>query len=332
MMVVQSTSRGNAPVFVLGCPRSGTTFLYYTLLSSGKFAVYPEESSAFNVLGPRFGDLGVLRNRQRLMKWWLGTRLFTVSGLDAERVKARILAECRNPGDFLRIVMGEMVRLQNVQRWAETTNEHLLFLPDIKKTMPDALVIHVLRDGRDVALSMEKVRWLRSFPWNEKRGLLVSGSYWKWLVGKGRQYGRQLGPDYMEVRYEDLVEQPRETLERLGCFIDQNLDYDEIRKASLGAVGRPNTSFKAGPSQFNPIGRWRRQFPPEQLTLFESVLGGFLKELDYRLATPEAALSDGLEVRALRAFYPLVFDLKFWIKANTPILRLSEPPQPRVEE
>lgn len=331
-MAVNRTARAEAPVFVLGCPRSGTTFLYYTLLSSGTFAVYREESSAFNVLGLRFGDLGALKNRQRMMRWWLSTRLFTTSGLDAERISARVLADCRNPGDFLSIVMGEMVRAQGVRRWAETTNEHLLFLPYIKRAIPNALIVHVIRDGRDVALSMEKDRWLQKFPWSPQRGLLVSGSYWKWLVGKGREYGRQLGQDYMELHFEDLIATPREALEKLGCFIDQKLDYDAIRKAGLGAVGRPNTSFKTEGSQFNPIGRWKRQFPPDQLALFESVLGGFLKELNYSLATPESGLSDGLKIRAFRAFYPLVFDLKFWIKVNTPVLRLSEPPQLRIED
>src|SRR5579863_9164267 len=234
-MATTVMARAEAPVFVLGCPRSGTTFLYYTLLSSGNFAVYREESSAFNVLGLRFGDLSAVKNRQRLMEWWLGTRLFTETGLDGQQIRDKVLAECRNPGDFLRIVMGEMALVQNVRRWADTTNEHLLFLPEIKRTIPSALIVHVIRDGRDVALSMEKDHWLRNFPWQAKRGLLVSGSYWKWLVGTGRKYGQQLGSDYLEVRYEDLVTKPREALETLSCFIEQELDYESIHKSGLGA-------------------------------------------------------------------------------------------------
>src|SRR5215467_9454277 len=51
--------RNEAPVFVLGCGRSGTTLLYHMILSAGDFAVYRTESNAINLLEPRFGDLSV---------------------------------------------------------------------------------------------------------------------------------------------------------------------------------------------------------------------------------------------------------------------------------
>lgn len=96
-----------APVFVVGCPRSGTTLLYHMLLSAGDFAVYRAESQVFNLLLPRFGDLRIRRNRQHLMDQWLQTAMFTLSGLDPVRTKAKVLDECRNYGDFLRIYMAK---------------------------------------------------------------------------------------------------------------------------------------------------------------------------------------------------------------------------------
>ena len=53
----QLSARSKAPVFVLGCGRSGTKFLYHTLLSAGGFAIYHAESNAFNLLGLRFGPV-----------------------------------------------------------------------------------------------------------------------------------------------------------------------------------------------------------------------------------------------------------------------------------
>src|SRR5580704_9034709 len=108
----QATARSKAPVFVLGCGRSGTTLLYHMLLSAGNFAVYRTESNAINLLEPRFGDLSIRRH------------------------KAKLMAECRNGGDFLRTIMGEIARLQNVERWADCTPEHLLHLARIKATIP----------------------------------------------------------------------------------------------------------------------------------------------------------------------------------------------------
>ena len=145
-------ARSSAPVFVLGSVRSGTTLLYHMMLSAGDFAVYRTESNVFNLLEPRFGDLSVRKNKQRLMEAWLASKLFTLSGLDGQEITEKVLDECQNGGDFLRIIMEAMARQQGVRRWADCTPEHLLHLPRIKQLIPEALIIHVIRDGRDVAL------------------------------------------------------------------------------------------------------------------------------------------------------------------------------------
>src|SRR5947208_12229072 len=107
--------RSKAPVFVLGCPRSGTTVLYHMLLSAGNFAVYRAESNVFSVLQPRFGDLRLERNRGELLQYWLKSKLFQVSGLDASAISDKILRDCHGAGDFLRIVMEETARVQGVE-------------------------------------------------------------------------------------------------------------------------------------------------------------------------------------------------------------------------
>src|SRR5215475_11522971 len=103
----RSGARSKAPVFVLGCGRSGTTLLYHMLLSAGNFAVYRVESNVINLLEPRFGDLSVPGNKRRLLEAWYNSRLYTLSGLDREEIAAKVMAECRNGGDFLRITMSD---------------------------------------------------------------------------------------------------------------------------------------------------------------------------------------------------------------------------------
>src|SRR6202040_1999537 len=83
--------RNGAPVFVLGCGRSGTTLLYHMILSAGDFAVYRTESNAINLLEPRFGDLRIRKNKEKLMDAWVDSKLFRVSGLDACRIRERVL-------------------------------------------------------------------------------------------------------------------------------------------------------------------------------------------------------------------------------------------------
>jgi hypothetical protein len=309
-----------APVFVVGCPRSGTTLLYHMLLSAGGFAVYRAESNVFNLLLPRFGDLGVRRNRQRLMNTWLRTRMFTVSGLDAKQIEAKILDECRDYGDFLRIVMEEVALRQNARRWADCTPEHLLYLREIEESLPGALIIHIIRDGRDVALSIDKQRWVRAFWWDKKRSLMAAALYWRWMVRRGREYGRILGPRYMEVRYEDLVTEPRRILVEVGRFVDHDLDYDRILRTGIGSVSQPNTSFEFSNQEreFDPLGRWKKLLSTQDLEEVEGLIGDVLVELGYPLTAQLKRLSrQRLNLRLTRVLYHLRFDVKHWAKTRT---------------
>jgi len=317
LAIMKSSPRSlaNYPVFVLGAPRSGTTLLYHMILSAGNFAVYRTESNVFNLLGPKFGDLSVRRNRQALMKVWLGSKLFDRSGLQAQAIEEKVLAECKSRGDFLSTVMGEIARNQGVGRWADCTPDHLLYLAAIKREIPNAKVIHILRDGRDVALSLDKQGWIRPMPWDREKGLLVAGIYWQWMVNLGRENGRKLGADYKEIHFEDLIRTPQAVLLQLGQFIDHDLDYERILKVGIGSVSDPNTSFygEPGDQAFNPVERWRKHFSLEQLALFESLVGETLESVGYQRGAPGSAGS----AKGMRKLYEGSFNAKLWLKQNT---------------
>jgi hypothetical protein len=308
-----------APVFVLGCPRSGTTVLYHMLLSAGGFAVYRSESNVFNLLVPRFGGMRFAQDRKRLMDAWLNSMLFNVSGLDAGDIRAKIMNECRNGGDFLRIVMGEVAKSQGVDRWADCTPEHLLYMIEIKRQIPDALFIHIIRDGRDVALSYLKQGWSYPLPWDRNESLGVAGLYWKWIVGRGREAGKRLGSDYHEVRFEELVTHPQKTLSQLGEFIERELDYETIQRAGIGSVSEPNSSFGAEAGTFDPVGRWHTKMSSGEVADFETLVGDRLAELGYPLAS--GGRGSNLREMRLRATYLTMFPAKHWIKTHTPLGR-----------
>jgi len=314
--------RRHAPVFVLGCPRSGTTVLYHMLLSAGDFAIYRTESNVFNLLAPRFGGMRSAADRRQLMDVWLRSKLFRVSGLDPSEISARIMSDCRNAGDFLRIVMQEIASKQGVRRWADCTPEHLLHMEEIKRQIPDALFIHIIRDGRDVALSYVKQGWAYPLPWDRDERVGVAGLYWEWIVNKGRTEGKRLGPDYIEVRFEDLIAKPQETLAQLGVFIGHDLDYDRIQQTGIGSVSEPNSSF-AGESEgaFNPVARWKTKMSAPEISAFEDLIGNFLSALQYNLLSERARRANFRTAR-MRATYLSLFDAKQWMRATTPLGRL----------
>lgn len=312
------------PVFIVGCPRSGTSYLYHLLLSAGGFAQFRTQMNVFDVLEPIYGDLGIPKNKAKMMNEWLQSKAFDVSGLKAEEIKAKVLSQCRSASDFLRIVMDEVARKQGVDRWVDSTPTNIPHLLRIKRDFPDARIIHIIRDGRDVALSLDKRGWSRPLPWDRDKGLMAAGLYWEWIVRKGRKLGSLLQPDYLEVRYEDLVKQPAQTLERVAVFLAHDLDYQRIRQTSIGSVKNPLTSFKEDleRGQFKPVGRWKDRFPPDQLVLFENLVGEYLEQLGYPLSRDSAQARHLFAVRRTRRVYLAYYEFKQWAKVNTPLSRL----------
>lgn len=320
----QGALRSRAPVFIVGSPRSGNNFLYHALLSSGGFVIYRAATQVYNILQPKFGGFSAYRNRKKMLKKWLASPYFERTSLDARILEQRILEECKSGGDFLRIVMGEMCRQQGAQRWANLSVEELLYMPEIKREVPDALFVHTVRDGRDAALSLGKKGYVPRLPWDRSKSWWSAAFYWDWIVNRCRVLGEAMPGDYLEIHYEDLVSNPPETLRRIGAFIDHDLDYERIQKAAVGTVGDPNTSFAAGGAEgktkdFNPIGRWRQGYSPQELAHLESVIGGSLQAFGYALeaAAPARAPRAHLE----KFLYDGYFASRFFMKTRTSLGR-----------
>jgi hypothetical protein len=297
------------------------------LLSSGQFAIYMYETHVFNLVGPRFGDLSVEANRQKLLDAWLRSFQFKRSGLDPERFSSKIMTDCRSVGEFLRMFMEQICEQQALERWAECTPEHLLYLGQIKRALPDAKIIHIIRDGRDVALSEVQQGWVRPLPWDRPHRLSVSGLYWEWIVRKGREDGRRFASDYMEVRFEGLVGNPLAVLPAISNFIGQPLDYESMLNNAVGSLKTPNTSFASDSKNkgFHPVGRWKCELAVEDLRALEAAIGPLLMELGYPLASENGAnrTSSNFTAMRLRACYPIYFGSKLWLKSHTPLRRLT---------
>jgi hypothetical protein len=310
------------PVFIVGCPRSGTTLLYSMLLAAGGFAVYRKETFFYNVVH-HFPDLRGARSQQRFLTHYLQGYLGKVPGMDVEPFVRRALAECRNPSDFLPRLMDGITRTQGVDRWVEATPAHVCHMQQIKAAVPDAVFVHVIRDGRDCALSTDRQQWLATLPWDKRRSLGVAALFWEWMVRQGREWGRRHTRDYLEVRFEHLVADPHATLNRIGRFIDHDLDYDRILQNPVHSLEQPNTSFRDDRERaaFNPVGRWKSKCSADDIKLCERLVGPYLQELGYELAYPDEQLSSRVHAHLMRTLYLSDLTLKHWLKTHTPLAR-----------
>lgn len=295
------------------------------LLGSGYFPPYRSEPVVFDLLVPRSGNLRLRANRERLLKDWLRSKQFRASRLDPEEFGEKVLADCRTGGDFLRLMMDSVAERHNCKRWAVWGPDNLLHMHLIKREIPDALFLHVIRDGRDVAFSLARSGFIRAFPWSGKGGLLVSGSHWMWKTKRGRRLGRLFAADYQEVRYEDLVREPEPTLAGVSEFIGQELPYRTIRDSALGTIGQPNTSFQEEIDRgFDPVGRWKKNLTAAEVKRLEALLGRFLQELDYPLESSTRSWQTSVGMRAMDLFYRNVFTMKEWAKMHTPMGRFVD--------
>ena len=320
----------------MGCHRSGTNLLYDMLLSSGGFAIYRGYLPIYKILIPRFGSMEKRANREKILQTWLRSKGFRRTGLDAEQLSARLLNECRNGGDFIRVVMDAVAQSQQAQRWAVYDPDNVLYIEQVKRDIPNALFVHIIRDGRDIALSLKKMGGFTPLPWDRSQpdSLVATSLYWEWMIDKGREHGRKFPADYIEIRYEDLITSPQETLGRLGGFIDHDLDYDRIQRAGLGRLSETNSSFReeGAKETISPLGRWKERLAPEDVAAIEATVGECLQENGYELTRPAAGRDRSLRQSWMRGVYPAFLSGKLWLKLHTPLGRLSNMSALELEE
>jgi len=146
------------------------------------------------------------------------------------------------------------------------------------------------------------------------------------MVHNGRESGRQIPADYIEIHYEDLVTEPRSVLAKLGDFLDHDLDYDRIQKTGLGRLSESNSSFRGdAKATENPVARWKERLSDEEIESLESVIGVSLEEFGYGLTVPREKLRHGLRENFLSFVYPSFLSVKRWLKLQTPLGRFASP-------
>jgi len=295
------------PVFIVGSPRSGTTWLHHLLLSSGSFAIYRSESQVYSRFASAFSGRPSSSKRKRFLDNWLKSEFFLRSGLDADSFQGNVLANVDSPGDFLRILMEEICAQQDAPRWAECTPDHGLYIEQIKRDFPDALFIHIVRDGRDVALSLARKGFVKPMPWGTYRSESAAAVYWSWITRRIANSEDFANPGFLTVHYEDLVSSLQSTLQRIAEFIDKPIDLQTIAQTPVGSVAQPNTSFEGDKGQVG-ISRWRSHCDPELLRALEDFASRELKLFGYRRSTPEE--KQILSCRIQEAAYRLQFEIR----------------------
>jgi hypothetical protein len=278
----ESASKSPPPLFIVGCGRSGTTMFRLMLDAHPDLAV-PGESHFIPDLyrHRRKYTTGGILDARTLADDIMRTLHVRLWGVPRMAVWRR-LEELRQPGfaGVVAAVFSAYADCHNKTRWADKTPIYVLSMPLLARLFPTARFIHLIRDGRDVALSYVSVPWGPSTVWR-------AAQKWRRDVNAGRESGRALGPSrYLEIRYEDLVASPEEVLKETCGFADlefheRMLDYHV--RAQDRIEWRDGKEFHSSATRPPVSGArdWRSQMSVADTRAFEAVAGALLDELGY---------------------------------------------------
>jgi len=272
----------NPYLFVVGCQRSGTTLLQRMLNAHPDLAVaYDSLFITRAIRGEPIGHdpeltLEIIEIAQSHPR-------FSRLELSAEAV-ARAAAGANRYSGFVSNIYDELARKHSKPLAGEKSPGYCRHLPQLHALLPWVKVVHLIRDGRDVALSIRD--WGKGAAkldlW--KREPIAAGAlWWRRDVVRGCRDGRALPTDrYKEVHYEKLVADPEATLQKLTAFLGLPFAETMLEYHRGKSRQQPGLSAKAAwlpPTQ--GIRDWRTQMSERDRELFEALAGEQLTELGY---------------------------------------------------
>jgi Sulfotransferase family len=285
------------PVILLGVSRSGTTLLRVILDRSPGLAI-PDESFFVPLLArrhPRTIDaerfLDDVSRIPTIRDW----------GLAPPDISSRVRSGMPT-GDAIAAIFEAYADAAGKPRWGDKTPMYMRHLALLEELFPQATYVHLIRDGRDAALSflqMPEGTFTRT--WAHPRTPAEFACLWRKEVGDARALGRRVGPArYHEVRYEELVADAESVLRGICAFAavafePAMLDYTE----SVDVSAKPHQQRLLTPPTTG-VRSWREDMPAADVAAFGAVAGDLLAELGYEVSSDARS---GTRAATARAWY-----------------------------
>ena len=292
----------NPYCFIVGAARSGTTLLQRVVDAHPELAVVNETYWLIPRAGGPKQDLS-REMTPSLVAEMLSRPKFAKMGLAAEEVRELLAA---HPGIthpmFIEKVFDLYARGRGKPFAGDKTPGYVRKLDRLHTLWPHARFLHIIRDPRDLTLSM--VSW-KSGPktagrfgvWSQDP-VATTALYWRHCVLMGRQSGARIGAAYQEVRYEALVNSFEETCDGICAFF--GLPFDRAMLSFHEGRSHVGASSKERWLPPTPgLRDWRSQMDPGDAEACEAACGDVLDQLGYPRAYPRP--SAGAQARAAAA-------------------------------
>ena len=293
--------KNSPPIFIIGSQRSGTSFLYRLVQKYLKIGFGRDNGNFIRLqkLLPCYGDLEQKENISKLVKDIVNIpefkKRFHGLTIDVEEFVENL--QTKTYPEVVRRFYAEWADLKGNLRWGGKTPDYAMHAPELFELFPDAKLIHIIRDGRDVALSLFNLNW-------GPKSALFAARHWQERVRAAIAFGRKLAPrSYMELRYENLLQQPEIEFEHLVRFIEYEGDREEILtrfKREIGATMKRDNWNK-----------WKKGLSPRRIKIFEQAAGGLLSELRYEIVYPQV-VGKPVRIWQLASQHAENFLVKLW--------------------
>ena len=265
----------HAPIVIGGSQRSGTTLMRVILDSHPQIACGPESSLLTGGFMPHKLAARFDCTEDEIWQW-------------RER--------CRDHAEFVDVFLTEYANRCRKRRWAEKTPQNVHHVGFIFRHFPKARFIHLVRDGRDTVCSIRthpKYRIVdgRQVATGIRRPLKPCIESWLAATADGLRWRGH--PQYLEVRYEDIVNEPEPTLRRVCEFIGEDwtpalLEFHLQDEASRDPRKFVSNLAATQPLSRQAVQRWRKDLGEDEVALFHRLAGERMRVLGYAMGEPQS--------------------------------------------
>ncbi len=280
------------PVFVVGFQRSGTTLLRMMLNAHPEIAI-PHDSGEFwfdcrDKATTEYRGLRDHAEVRRMVDALLAEP--RIKAWQTELPRAQLQADPL-PSDYpgvMRRFHEVFAQQQGKRMWGDKNTGTLVALDVLNREFPECRIVHLLRDGRDCALSHMSKEYVYGY-----ENVLRAAIEWREQTTLCRKMGAMLPPSrYLEIRYEDLILTPEPTLRNVCAFLGvpyapQMLEYHAHVSENVPAEKRGLWPLLDKPPVASNVFKWKTGMTAVDRAVFERNAGVLLNELGYEtLAGP----------------------------------------------
>jgi len=302
---------GQAPFFIVGAGRSGTTLLRLILIGHSHLHI-PPETWFLRDLVREFPLSGALTQPQaeRAVETMVRHERWPDLGLDADRVRLGLAAlpAGADMRELLDLAYQRLLQASGKVRLGDKTPHYFEIVPELATLYPDAAFIYLVRDGRDVAMSWIDAGWQRYYE---------AGFEWPRAMAALRRDRAAYPGRVLEVRYEDLARAPVDTTQAICDFLGEKFEPAMLdwhgRIEAVAARDRHLHGRLQQPLTADAVALWRRRLSPAECFAMEACLRRDLTAAGYEL------------MFKARAWWPAFMATAGMLGLAAPLLRRAVP-------